>query len=416
MLSGTSFNWEQGHWSSGKKPTATLCVAGDWAPIRKFKSIIETNPADLYGDLLPVIQRADISIVNLEAPLSDQGTCVCKSGAGFKGETRHVSGLTALPFDAVTLANNHVFDFGPAAFQETLDTLKKNKIQWVGAGMSTEEAAKPLILTANGLKIAIINFSEGEDLTAAGRGPGVMGWEIPWLEAQIQALKQAVDKVIVIAHCGLEYIPFAPPYVMDAFEKMAEAGADAVIGHHPHVPQGIKFHHGVPICCSLGNFVFYQETDLYFRKLGYVVQLGITRDALVSLDLLPYQIQDQGLGLLKDKTRDHFFTRFKEISLPLDTLEGITDAWNGFLQYYGSTGFRNEVAMIMEKMETDPQKGAAMFRNRLTTNQHFYHWQDLLTRMVKGELETAPAWAQKIAQEWLTRKIDKNPKGHNDHK
>jgi len=211
MLSVSSFNWDQGRWSSGETPAATLCIAGDWAPIRHFKKIIEIDPISIYGDLGPVIQSADLSIVNLEAPLSDQGVPVCKSGAVFKGETRHIKGLTALPFDAVTLANNHVFDFGLGAFQETLETLDKNQIQWAGAGMSIEEAAKPLILTARGLKIAIVNFSEGEDLTAAGKGPGVMGWEISWLETQIQALKQAVDRVIVIAHCGLEYIPFAPP-------------------------------------------------------------------------------------------------------------------------------------------------------------------------------------------------------------
>ena len=407
MLSVSSFDWELGRWSSGKIPAATLCIAGDWAPIRHFKKTIETDPISIYGDLGPVIQSADLSIVNLEAPLSDQGTPVCKSGAVFKGETKHIRGLTALPFDAVTLANNHVFDFGLGAFQETLATLEKNQIQWTGAGMSVEEAAKPLILTAGGLKIAIVNFSEGEDLTAAGKGPGVMGWEIAWLETQIQALKQAVDRVIVVAHCGLEYIPFAPPYVMDAFERMAEAGADAVIGHHPHVPQGIKFHHGVPICCSLGNFVFYQDTNLYFRKLGYMVNIGLTKDALVSLDLLPYKIQDQGLSALKDQDRQTFFTRFKEISLPLDTPRGIIDSWNGFLDHYGKTGFKNEVTMLMEKMKTEPQKGAAMFRNRLTTSQHFYHWQDILTRMAKGEMDTSPGWARDLAQEWLNRRLDK---------
>jgi len=406
MLSVSSFNWEQGCWSSGKPAEATLCIAGDWAPIRGFKKIIETDPASIYGDLGSIIQSTDLSIVNLEAPLSDQVNPVCKSGAVFKGESRHIRGLTCLPFDAVTLANNHVFDFGPVAFQDTLDLLEKNQIQWLGAGMSIEEAATPLILTANNLKIGILNFSEGEDLTGAGKNPGVMGWEIPWLEERVKALKQEVDRVIVIAHCGLEYIPFAPPYVMDAYEKLAEAGADAIIGHHPHVPQGIKFHKGVPICSSLGNFVFYQDTELYWRKLGYMVKIGMTKEALVSLDLIPYQIRDHGLAALKTRDQEYFFTRFKEISLPLDTKKGITDAWNGFLHYYGKEGFKNEVAMIMETMETDPQKGAAMFRNRLTTSQHFYHWQDMLTRMVKGELETSPSWARNLAQEWLTRELD----------
>ena len=405
MLSVSSFNWDQGRWSSGETPGATLCIAGDWAPIRHFQSIIETDPESVYGDLLPIIRSTDLSIVNLEAPLSDRGNPVCKSGAVFKGESKHVRGLTAVPIDAVTLANNHVFDFGLSAFQDTIETLDKNRIQWTGAGYSLEEAEKPLILTANGIEIAIVNFSEGEDQTAAGTGPGVMGWEIPRIEARIQSLKQEVDLVIVIAHCGLEYIPFAPPYVMDAFEKMAEAGADAVIGHHPHVPQGIKFHKGVPICCSLGNFVFYQPVDLYFRKLGYMVNLGLNREGLASLDLIPYEIQDQGLSMLKSCDQNNFFTRFKEISIPLDTREGIEDSWNGFLHYYGKEGFKNEVTTILEKMETEPQKGAAMFRNRLTTCQHFYHWKDMMNRMVNNELESSPEWARELAEEWLTRRL-----------
>lgn len=411
MLSIDSFNWEKGFWSSAKTPEATLCIAGDWAPIRHFKGIIETDPDAVYGDLLPLIRSADLALVNLEAPLSDQGLPTCKSGAVFKGESKHAQGLTRVPFHGVTLANNHVFDYGLGAFQETLAILDQNQIQWTGAGISGTEAEQPMILTANNCSIAIVNFSEGEDLTAAGKGPGVMGWEIPRLESLIRSLKLQKVLVVVIAHCGLEYIPFAPPYVMEAFTRLAEAGADVIIGHHPHVPQGIKFHQGVPICCSLGNFVFYQATDLYFRKIGYMVKIGMTRTGLASLEILPYLIQDQGLDLLKGEDRDSFFSRLREISLPLETQEGIEDAWNGFLDYYGRQGFKTEVAMIMEKMETDTPKGAAMLRNRLTTPQHFHHWKDLMTRMATQTMDHSPAWARNLAQEWLTRKIDPKPQG-----
>ena len=409
MPSLSSFNWKQGSWSDPSSGNAdiTLCVAGDWAPIRQFQSIIEKTPTAVYGDLLPSIQSADLSVVNLEAPLSDRGAPVHKSGSVFKGEQRHIAGLTAVPFDVVTLANNHMFDFGSEAFQDSLKVLEQNSIKYTGAGMSEEDATRPLVIDIKGIKIGIVNFSEGEDLTAAqNNSPGVMGWDLGAVTETIATLKQQVDFVLVVSHCGIEYIPFPPPYVVDAFKQAADAGADVVIGHHPHVPQGISFHRDTPICHSLGNFVFYQDTDLKFRKLGYMVKIGINKEALASIELLPYKINAQGLLALKGREFDDFFTKFKEISLPLGDPKQLVDSWNGFLQYFGTNGFVDEISMILEKLESDPQKGAAMFRNRLTTLQHYHHWKDLMTRIVDGTLESSSGWARDLTEEWLNTKLE----------
>lgn len=408
----SSFDWKNGYWaadtiaSHSKKPIAKVCIAGDWAPIRAFEKIMDTSPASVYGNLLPFIRSTDLSIVNLESPLSDRGNEVFKSGAVFKGKQRHIKALTAVPFDVVTLANNHVFDYGPDAFKDTLDGLNHHHIQWTGAGMSFKEACTPLVIDVNDIKIAIVNFSEGEDLTSAGEKPGVMGWDLPEIEDTIKSLRPKVDFIIVISHCGIEYIPFPPPYVARAFELMADAGADIVIGHHPHVPQGIQFYNNTPICYSLGNFVFYQHTDLYYRKLGYLVSLELNKESLVSLELIPYEIHDQGLSLLKDPELQTFRKKFQEISLPLNDDKKLEEAWHGFLHYYGINGFFNEISMIMEKLKTDPQKGAAMFRNRLTTLQHYHHWKDFMTRLVEGKLESSPQWSRTLINEWLTCKIN----------
>ncbi|MEJ2157376.1 MAG: CapA family protein [Desulfobacteraceae bacterium] len=408
MPSVSSFNWEQGCWSnpSESKPEIVLCVAGDWAPIRQFKPIIETAPAAVYGDLLSEIQSADLSIVNLEAPLSDRGAPAAKSGSVFKGEEKHIAGLTAVPFDVATLANNHVFDFGLDAFQDSLALLRKNHIRYTGAGLSEEDAARPLVMEIKGLQIGIVNFSEGEDLTAAKDGhPGVMGWDLGAVTQTIKTLKKSVDFVLAIGHCGIEYIPFPPPYVADAFKQAADAGADAVIGHHPHVPQGLSFHNNVPICHSLGNFVFYQETALKYRKLGYMVKIGIRKEALVSLELVPYRIGEKGLTALADSEAVEFFRKLKEISLPLEDPERFEATWHGFLHLTGANGFLEEITMILGKLKEDPQKGAAMFRNRLTTLQHYHHWKDLMTRIVDGTLEASPGWARELTREWLYTEV-----------
>ena len=404
----SSFNWNRGTWSDpvSGKADATVCIAGDWAPIRSFAPIIEKTPERIYGDLLPLIRSSDLSIVNLEAPLSDQGAPACKSGAVFKGLQKHIQGLAAVPFDVVTLANNHMFDYGLAAFQDSLAVLAENHIQHTGAGLSKKDAATPLVLEVKGIKIGIVNFCEGEDLTAAENGPGVMGWDLEAVTQTIKQLTEQVDFILVISHCGIEYIPFPPPYVAAAFQQMADAGANLVIGHHPHVPQGIGFHDQTPICYSLGNFVFYQETDLKYRKLGYMVKIGIKKGSLAWLELVPYTIHAQGVSALGQADSTAFFKKLKDISLPLDDPEQLEASWNGFLHHYGSQGFVNEISMIMEKLATEPAKGAAMFRNRLTTLQHYHHWKDLMTRIMEGRLESSPEWARRLAAEWLTEKCD----------
>jgi poly-gamma-glutamate synthesis protein (capsule biosynthesis protein) len=400
------FDWSRGRWTNAAVPQAQaeIVIASDWAPIRAFDETVEHFPEAVYGDVLPVLRQGDLRIVNLECALSGDASPVWKSGSVFKGRPVHINGLTAVPFEVVTLGNNHVFDYGPEAFRQTLDLLSENSIRSVGAGMSVEEAHQPLIIDLNGVRIGIINFSEGEDLTSAVSGPGVFGWEVDTVVDSIRAIRQGVNIILVICHGGVEYIPFPPPYLAEAFRRIAETGADLIVGHHPHVPQGVQICNGVPICYSLGNFVFYQETDLFYRKLGYLVKAGVSRAGLAHIHLIPYEIGSECLRLLRGDESALFFESLKKVSLPLADQEGITDAWHGFLRYYGLKGFRDEIAMILTKMDQEPAKGAAMLRNRITTMQHREHWIDAMTRIMDGTIDSSPQWALDLAAEWLTRK------------
>jgi len=397
-------NWEEGIWKNENAPEADaeVLIASDWAPIRAFDRVIMETPEGVYGDLLPVLRESDLRIVNLECPLCGHNTPVWKSGSVLKGKAEHVRGLRVVPFEVVTLGNNHVFDYGTTAFAQTLAVLEENGIAAVGAGMSTREAKTPLRLEVNGIRVGIVNFSEGEDLTAATNGPGVFGWEVEAVAAVINAIKASVDIVIVVCHCGLEYIPIPPPYVARAFRHLADAGAHLVVGHHPHVPQGLHIYHQVPICYSLGNFVFYQETDLLYRKVGFFVKAGLAKGAVAYLKLVPYGIRKAGLHLLNREERQWFLKEMRTVSMPLDTPAAIEDAWHGFLHYYGTQGLRGEIGMILEKMRDEPRKGAAMLRNRLTTMQHNQHWIDMLTRIMNDDLATSPQWAYNLAEKWLT--------------
>jgi poly-gamma-glutamate capsule biosynthesis protein CapA/YwtB (metallophosphatase superfamily) len=381
----------------------TVLVASDWAPIRAFDPLVRHSPDDAYGDLLPVLRAADLRVVNCECALSDAGKPVWKSGAVFKGSTAHVGGLTAVPFNVACLANNHVLDYGVTGLRQTLSLLRKHGIRTVGAGLTETEAHRPLSVVSRGIRVHIVNVSEGEDLTASRGGPGVFGWDLQRATETIARCKRSGGAVVAIVHCGLEYIPYPPPYVVHAFRAMVDAGADCVIGHHPHVPQGLEFHRGRPIAYSLGNFLFYQQTPLHYRKVGYCVTLQFDAEGLSSMALHPYRITDSGLRRLVPKDDAAFRRTLVKISRPFESLTGPSRAWQAYLEYYGVTGFRAEVAGILERMKTEPQKAAAMFRNRITTQQHVELWRDYLTRAMN---DGATAWsrsAYKVVEAYFTK-------------
>jgi len=402
-----SLNWVKGCWTNDAAPKAEaeVLIASDWAPIRAYSDIILNHPESVYGDLIPALRQSDLRIANLECPLFAGESPVWKSGSVLKGDVNHVKGLTTVPFEVVTLGNNHVFDHGVDAFKKTLELLNDHGIKTVGAGLSPTEAISPLIIELNKIRIAIISFSEGEDLTAAINGPGVFGWEVDEVCSIVNRIRGSVDLIMVICHCGVEYIPFPPPYVARAFQRIVDSGVDLVIGHHPHVPQGLQIYHNTPICYSLGNFIFYQETDLLYRKIGYFLKVGLSPKCITYLKVIPYGIYPDGLSLLKNEKLKWFFNKLKAVSDPLDDFANIESAWHGFLSFYGIKGFCDEIQMMLEKLREEPAKGAAMFRNRITTMQHNQHWIDALSRIMNDDIDLSPQWAYDLTEQWLTTRI-----------
>ena len=386
-----------------------LTIAGDLAPIRDFAPLIEQDPEAVYGDLLPELRRADYRIVNLESPL--WGTeFIVKSGAAFAGKPEHLRVLTSVPFEAVTLANNHAFDTGTEGFERTRAMLDGAGIAHTGAGDDLEQAAVPLEIERNGIRTVVFNFSEGEDMrAAAAEKPGVLGWEPENVCARIKAAKQSgkYHAVIVVVHCGLEYYPFPPMYVYETFEKLAAAGADLIVGHHVHVPQGMARFGKVPAFFSLGNFLFFQDNKLLHRKTGYFLEAEITEAGIRTVEPVPYRIHAGGLRLLDSEEKAAFMESFARLSGPLKTAEGAQRAWNACLAWYGVQGYRDELERILNTLRDTPRKGAAMLRNRVQCMQHRMHWTDGLTRIADDTIADADpelvALTEKYFREELPR-------------
>ena len=122
------------------------------------------------------------------------------------------------------------------------------------------------------------------------------------------------------------------------------------------------------------------------------------------MEVLPYQLTEEGARSFDPVQFDGILNA---VSGCLESRESVVEAWNGFLSYYGTAGYLDELQRIMDEMKNDAGKGAAMLRNRVMTLQHLHHWNDGLTRIVSGEIDKAPEWAKKLAEIYFTTEVPK---------
>ena len=211
-------------------------------------------------ELQAVIDTSDIFMVNEEFPFSDRGSAAADKQYTFRLPPEKVSMFHELGIDIVSLANNHALDFGTDALLDTCRTLDEAGIYRVGAGKNLEEAKQPVILEIKGKKIGFLGASrvipEGS-WNASSTKPGMLTTYDPaLLLEEIKKVRETCDYVIVYVHWGIERHDRPEEYQRSLGQQYIDAGADIVIGSHPHVLQGLEYYKGKPIVYSLGNFVF----------------------------------------------------------------------------------------------------------------------------------------------------------------
>jgi len=243
-------------------------------------------PFAVAGDLL---RSADIALGDLECPLSTRGEPIDKRFL-FRAHPRNLAALPWAGVDLVSLANNHLLDFGEEAMKDTLEGLEDSKILYVGAGLSEEEAHRPVIMEVRGVKIAFLAY-------AAIRWKGspevptetrVAFAEIDRVREDVRRAKEQADLVIVIMHLGTEYQSQPDAEQLAVSQAAVEAGATLVIGHHPHLVQETTPYLEGFIAYSLGDFVF----DMPWEEEGAILRAFLTADGLERAEVIPVGIVD----------------------------------------------------------------------------------------------------------------------------
>ncbi len=238
--------------------------------------------------LLEKMSEADILVMNNEFVYSDSGEALFGKEYTFRAKPERVKLLGEFGADLVTLANNHVYDYGEEALLDMLTLLEEEKIAYVGAGKNCKEASKTVSYIANGRKIAFVSATEIERAAsytkeATETSGGVFKAADP--EKFLQVVREAKknnDYVIAVLHWGTEGAVKYDAIQYKLAEKIAQAGADAIVGAHPHRLQGAGFIFGVPVAYSLGNFWF--STGSLYTALG---QLTIDREGTIQLSYIP---------------------------------------------------------------------------------------------------------------------------------
>ena len=253
-----------------------------------------TDPFQPFARLL---QRHDLRIGNLECVVATGGTAVDKPYA-FRADPGVLPVLKRL-FDAMSVANNHSGDFGKAAFAEELDLLRKTGLPYFGGGDDATEAHAPLILERNGLRIALLGYVEFKprSFEAGAHLPGVAwsGEDDRVIEDIVAARRDHhADIVIPFMHWGWEDEPNPSPRLRAFARRMIDAGADMVVGGHPHVTQGAEHYKGKPIVYSLGNFLF-NGFDTEATTTGWVLSARIGRDGVRSWRTYVAKLDAQGV-------------------------------------------------------------------------------------------------------------------------
>ena len=250
-----------------------------------------------------LLQAHDLRIGNLECVVATGGTALAKPYT-FRAEPR-VLPVLKRHFDAMSLANNHSGDFGKAAFAEQLDLMRKAGLPYFGGGVDATEAHAPLIMERNGLRIALLGYVEFKPraFEADAHRPGVA-----WSGEDDQVIEDIVaartvhraDIVIPYMHWGWEEEAQPSPRLRAFARRMIDAGADMVVGGHPHVTQGADVYKGKPIIYSLGNVLF-NGFDTDATTTGWVLSLRLGREgvrdwrthvARLDADGVPHPVAD----------------------------------------------------------------------------------------------------------------------------
>ena len=285
-----------------QRPTDTLrlCAVGDLNLDRRVAGagLLQGDTLYPFRALLESLRGADITFGNLESPIASDATPVPDSAGVFTAPPVAALALARAGFDIVSTANNHAWDGGQSAAEETMRRLTRAGVRFVGSGFGRDMAEQPVILERRGWRVAFFAVTRAWNPAPYSfykhAGANWVAWgDTAWIYPAIRALKASgrADLIVVSVHGGREYADEPPDYHRDLLYGLVDAGADLVLAHHPHVLQPVVWSRGKPIVQSLGNFVFVQSDPR--TQLSAILRVAVAPNHRMRVSAVPVRVGPQ---------------------------------------------------------------------------------------------------------------------------
>lgn len=302
----------------------SLIAAGDiMLGGRTAPTLAEHGEDYPFEAVMPLLRRAPVVLGNLEGPFAKQSKKQDRRYS-YRVKPRLVSSLYRAGINVVTLANNHLLDCGRSGVIETLEVLQAENVQAIGGGTSIDTAHSAAILDAHGLKIGFLGYYWNSRTAATAALPGSAIDSFENLQHDIARLRREVDRVVVTCHWGVPYERVVSSADQAKARFAVECGADAIVGHHPHVIQSFEIYRGVPIIYSVGNFTFGSGNS---RAEGMLVGLRF-EEARTQVEFHPLYVKNRDPRVnyqpkaLRGEAAERIFSLLESLSsLPTNSLD-----------------------------------------------------------------------------------------------
>lgn len=307
-----------------------VLIAGDLVARERVDDLfMRGDYQSVFGDICDLVRNYDTSIVNLEAPIVTSPQCrpINKCGPHLKSHTAVLAAIEYVGFDTVTLANNHLRDYGDLGVSDTLYCLSQEGISYVGAGLNLDESKIVLYKSTGDGVLAVINCCENEFSIAGKAKAGANPINPVSLYHSIKDAKNKADYILVIVHGGHEFFNLPSPRMKEFYRFLIDLGADAVVNHHQHCFSGYEVYKGKPIFYGLGNLSF---DRIAYRNHpwnhGYMVGISFDKES-VSFTLFPYKQGDDlpGVVLLSEDAKEDFYRQISLLNSIINDDEKLCD-------------------------------------------------------------------------------------------